>query len=867
MSSSCSTTTTTTTNNNQLNNSSFESITLDSECCGSGGGGDSRFVCVDYSFQDIQDHYEVLFGLSKEISSILKEALSIYLSLDNSGDDANEKKELLMKFEKEGQEKCLLLAQQSRDYATMFPINSDRQRGIIEATENFFYSTLKMFSKPNGQDTNDDEKDPVLCIQEILDSTILLVKALIVGSPKNSRSPLSSPRTISSVSSSQYNSPCTSSGSGSGVGGGRNQLKSSMRGCSSGGGLSHSISIDSPLLIQAKRTMMMMGGRADTTSSNNLLRKINHINFATSQYLNNGGSNQFHFSPIQSKSSLIESAESTPTHPPTGYEFQDEVSTTMDLLSSLIKVKEEENLKKSTNHQRQNSGNFCKINHEHTNSNTTNSSSLLSSGSITIGANKIHKSKSDSNIMFNTLTFGEIQLSNSINQILQIYPNYTNPNQVDTTIWLEEPKEGENVFYIFEDPNSVPLNPPASRSIKSATLNQLILKLTNEANTELKFVKTFIATYRSFTNPETFLQKLIQRYYTPNIKNVSPYTFRQSIQLPIQLRVLNVLRMWVEQNQRDFDPEMYKTVTLFLGSTRKNGHGQFSDLILKRFTTKIKEKLEYPVTPIPKPKIFWMKYSSEYIFKLDANDIAEQLTLMDFDTYKSIEEIELINQAWSKPDQKSKTPNVFAMVNRFNSMSSFVSWSILRERDIKIRAKMMLKMIKICIYLSKLNNFNGLLAFLSGLTVSSVYRLTHTKSFIPKQYQKKLETLCKLLDTHKSHKFYRDTIHSTSPPLIPYLGIYLTDLTFIEDGNRDEMRGLINFKKRELIFTTLMEIQQYQQQSYNIKSLPDVIQFLYEIPVVENKKKFEDYLHEQSLLLEPRDCTRLEVLQKCGYKR
>ncbi len=37
-------------------------------------------------------------------------------------------------------------------------------------------------------------------------------------------------------------------------------------------------------------------------------------------------------------------------------------------------------------------------------------------------------------------------------------------------------------------------------------------------------------------------------------------------------------------------------------------------------------------------------------------------------------------------------------------------------------------------------------------------------------------------------------------------GVYLTDLTFIEDGNKDFIGHLINFRKRELVSGIVAEV-------------------------------------------------------------
>jgi len=59
-------------------------------------------------------------------------------------------------------------------------------------------------------------------------------------------------------------------------------------------------------------------------------------------------------------------------------------------------------------------------------------------------------------------------------------------------------------------------------------------------------------------------------------------------------------------------------------------------------------------------------------------------------------------------------------------------------------------------------------------------------------------------------------LHNCDPPTIPYLGVYLTDLTFIEEGNKNIVdRGLVNFDKCYLIAAVIGEIQQYQRIGYS----------------------------------------------------
>ena len=72
-----------------------------------------------------------------------------------------------------------------------------------------------------------------------------------------------------------------------------------------------------------------------------------------------------------------------------------------------------------------------------------------------------------------------------------------------------------------------------------------------------------------------------------------------------------------------------------------------------------------------------------------------------------------------------------------------------------------------------------------------------------------------LMSALGSYKNYRASIHSISPPCVPYIGTYLTDLTYIEDGNANNLEGVINFSKREMTSKVIKELMEYQQFPYN----------------------------------------------------
>lgn len=80
--------------------------------------------------------------------------------------------------------------------------------------------------------------------------------------------------------------------------------------------------------------------------------------------------------------------------------------------------------------------------------------------------------------------------------------------------------------------------------------------------------------------------------------------------------------------------------------------------------------------------------------------------------------------------------------------------------------------------------------------------------------------------------------------------MYLTDLTFIGDGNPDILNGrqdLINFDKRRKIAFVISEIKQWQQLSYNFAEEKTIADYMLSIEGLTEKA-----LYKYSLICEPR---------------
>jgi len=194
--------------------------------------------------------------------------------------------------------------------------------------------------------------------------------------------------------------------------------------------------------------------------------------------------------------------------------------------------------------------------------------------------------------------------------------------------------------------------------------------------------------------------------------------------------------------------------------------------------------------------------------------------------------------------------NVCKFISQFNERNRLVQTLILCEPDLKSRTKIVQKFLEICEHLVSLNNFNGILYIISALNSSPVFRLKKTFAALPVADLTAFERLSQLVDSKDNYKTLRNELQTTYPPCIPYTGMYLTDLTFLDEGNKNKTpENLINFGKCQMIGTVIQEIRHFQKQHYVIKPDLDVQHLLKSMLLVVD----ENVLYAFSQYCEPKD--------------
>ncbi|XP_070202561.1 ras-specific guanine nucleotide-releasing factor 2-like [Littorina saxatilis] len=340
----------------------------------------------------------------------------------------------------------------------------------------------------------------------------------------------------------------------------------------------------------------------------------------------------------------------------------------------------------------------------------------------------------------------------------------------------------------------------------------------------------------------------------PGTLDVRPMKKRESvISTAATMRVLNVLKHWVSKHQQDFesDPVLRAQVTDLLEEMVCNTsllpaeHKAAASILRTISRDSTPEKpvdLEKLLVPAQIP-------SKDSFDTLSALDIAEQLTYLDHQIFIAIRSEELLSQAWMKPDKSHKAPHVLLVSKRFNEVSRLVVSEIVGRSNMADRVACIEKWAAIADICRCMHNYNGVLQICAAFVNSSVYRLKKTWEKLSKQTKQMIERLQTLVSSEGRFKNMRDALHRCDPPCIPYLGMYLTDLSFIEEGTPNfTEEKLVNFSKMRMISHVIREIRLFQQTSYKIEHHPRVTNYLLD----PTRLYDEEQTYKASLEIEPK---------------
>uniref|UniRef100_A0A6B2L305 Ras-GEF domain-containing protein n=1 Tax=Arcella intermedia TaxID=1963864 RepID=A0A6B2L305_9EUKA len=374
--------------------------------------------------------------------------------------------------------------------------------------------------------------------------------------------------------------------------------------------------------------------------------------------------------------------------------------------------------------------------------------------------------------------------------------------------------------------------------IKGGTLTKIIERCTNESAPENSFMDTFLLTYRTYISPSELMDQLFERYNSPIPEvpeDVDPFAYQEAKKI-IRLRVGNLLKRWLSNHFHDFNEndELLKKLASYVEKTfslnEKNLASTIIQLSSQKNQTEMTASTVYGAKP-PAPIV----PKSVIILDMDPTEISRQLCLFEQNLFKKIHPKECLNQAWNKVERAERAPHIIQMIEHFNKVGRWVVYEIINQANIANRVKVMKHFIKVAIKCREYNNFNGCQEIIAGFGSSAVYRLHKSWGKLnknEKQLIAQFNAIKETMSNNKSYNRYRTELKHINPPCVPYLGVFLTDLTFIEEGNPDYLatvdgrNDIINFDKMRKVAAVIEKILIYQPVSYNFEKVNVIYEHL-----------------------------------------
>jgi glycine hydroxymethyltransferase/Rap guanine nucleotide exchange factor 1 len=441
--------------------------------------------------------------------------------------------------------------------------------------------------------------------------------------------------------------------------------------------------------------------------------------------------------------------------------------------------------------------------------------------------------------------------------------------------------------------------PGTPDEISAASLNKLVQQLASATSSGFKdmdFARTFLLMYRTFTTPQLLLRKLVERYVVPDLPDLDPTRFHRLIRQPIQLRVVNFLKSWLQQHFSDFSEPLVRQLLHFIDTdvarTSVPLARQLRELVAQQLAAvgeravddaeplssrdaslfgsddgspatapasqtdarrrwgkavtavsavsaltphRHSQQTPFPPPLLPKPSA--APAAMPQLTDVPYMEVARQLCIADFSIFARIRPQELLGLAWTLPAAGQVAPNIVRLTKQFNQHANMVTASVLQPATVRERVKVYGWWLKVGRSLRELGQFHALQAVLGGLGTQSVHRLRQTQAALPKKRLLLRADLLAVMNSTGSFAALRAELAAKPAPKLPYLGMYLTDLNMLEELSEARTdANLVNFGKARRIDALIAEIQSFQTEPFHFQRVPAVLDVLAALPVLTEQQ-------------------------------
>ncbi|EGO23624.1 hypothetical protein SERLADRAFT_469753 [Serpula lacrymans var. lacrymans S7.9] len=424
-------------------------------------------------------------------------------------------------------------------------------------------------------------------------------------------------------------------------------------------------------------------------------------------------------------------------------------------------------------------------------------------------------------------------------------------------------------------PTDIVIDPDGS--VRAGTVPALVERLTAHENGDPTFIKTFLMTYKSFTTLDDLFDLLVRRFFIQPPDELEPREldeWKQFKQHIIQMRVLNTIKSMVQ------DDDVLEKEDMYILERMKDFLSHESVIKLpaaKQLITAIeraqrggdvKKMTIHTNMSNPPPSIIPKSSKKLKLLDIDAVELARQLTTIESHLYQKIRPMECLQR--SREQKTDHNDNIARVIQTSNRIANWVADSVLVHEDSRKRAAVIKQFISVADRCRSIHNYSSMVAIVSGLNSPPIRRLKRSWEQVNARYMAQLGSCEMTIDSNKNFNNYRSTLAKVSPPCVPFIGVFLTTLTFIQDGSKDTLPGaLVNFRKRQKASEVIQDIQRWQTVPHNFNPLSTVITYIEEsLGKFTEQLDIGDFFWNLSLEREPRereDEKMARLLQESGF--
>ncbi|KAJ3271028.1 hypothetical protein HDV01_007109 [Terramyces sp. JEL0728] len=400
-------------------------------------------------------------------------------------------------------------------------------------------------------------------------------------------------------------------------------------------------------------------------------------------------------------------------------------------------------------------------------------------------------------------------------------------------------KVSSNAWYLSQDYQTQDIVINNDGLVVSGTIKALVDRLTtHEGVVDLRFLTTFLIGYRTFTNNQELFGLLFERFILPMPNGLTAdeeIVWIERKQKVIRQRVYGVLKMWVESFALDLEEDRFSLnrIAEFIEKTMKSAMTVSSTALLRLIDKKRTSGFQpfQPPSALQKDKfpdpILPKSLKKFKLSEIDPLEVARQITIMEFKIFKEINVAELLAKSWGLRAPIPK--NIDLLIGFSNHITEWVTWTILNVSDVKKRARMVGFFLAVADRCASLNNYSGLTAILAAFNAEKLARQSRTWKELSSKYHDVLKALRHLMSADNNFAAYKSTLYKSTPPCIPFIGIYLQDLTLLNETvlTKSHVSNHINFNKINKTYD-IVHLQLKFNAPYYLKVVLEVEAFLHD---------------------------------------